>query len=131
MIKIGVPENFDRVKPYFEDPKYQRDLYITAMSGDELQVVVRFKYRGNTVDVYEIIETVPKVAGAVLDGVVRTLLFQMMDADCTICRFHCIPDRMTDYFKNHGFIEGDGYMEHQDFANEFFKPCPGCGGSVD
>ncbi|MEF9918718.1 MAG: hypothetical protein RR310_02675 [Eubacterium sp.] len=131
MIKIMIPKSFDVVAPYFEKLEHQKYLYIVAMDDDELQVIIRFKYKDDIVDVYEILEIAPNVSGAILDGIVRTMLFQMADLDCTTCRFHQIPERMKGYFENHGFTDCGEFQEHQDFANEFFKPCPGCGGDVD
>ena len=126
MIRIGVPKAFDEVAPYFNGADVKKNLYMAVWDDDRMLAAARFKYKDGVVSVFEIKEIADKVPGAVLDGLVRNVLFQTADAGCEVCRFYDFPERMRGYFDNHGFEQRGDYLGLDAYVDEFFKPCPGC-----
>ena len=131
MIKIVIPKNFEVVAPYFKEPEHKRSLYLTAMDGEELLAVARFMVKGETAELYDIINIMPEVPMAVLDGLIRTTLFQAADLGCEACRVYNVPEALKAYFEGHQFNDCGEYISHDAYVYEFFKPCPGCAGAVD
>ncbi len=126
MIRIGVPRNFSEVAAYYPDEAHKKDLYMVAWDEDRVMAICRFKYKNETVSVFDLREIDPAVPGAVLDGLIRNVLFLTAEAGCESCHLYDYPERMQGYFEQHGFTKGEGYLEHQAYVEEFFKPCPGC-----
>ena len=101
------------------------------MDGEELLAVARFMVKGETAELYDIINIMPEVPMAVLDGLIRTTLFQAADLGCEACRVYNVPEALKAYFEGHQFNDCGEYISHDAYVDEFFKPCPGCAGAVD
>lgn len=126
MIRIVVPRDFNMIAPYFKEDDSKRYLYLTAQDDEAILAVIQFKYKGTTATAYQIQCIDKTVSDAVLDGLIRTMLFQMAEAGCESCVFMQVPERLKDYFIRHHFYEKDGNLKHDAYVDEFFKPCPGC-----
>ncbi|MDO4288880.1 MAG: hypothetical protein Q4C55_06800 [Eubacterium sp.] len=126
MIRIGVPKSFGEIAPFFTGEHLKKDLYMAAWDDGRPLAACRFKYKEDWVSIFEIVEIDPGVPGAVLDGLVRNVLFQTADVGCEACRLYDFPKRMRGYFENHGFVDRGDCLEHPAYVDAFFKPCPGC-----
>lgn len=125
MIKIVVVSDYQEIASHFEDEESKKDLFLTAKDDDKLLTILRFKPQGELAVIKGIcqIESTPP---AVLDGIIRTALFQMADMDTKKAVVYGAEGEIREYFLRHGFQEDSGYLIHDDYVPEFFKPCPGC-----
>lgn len=129
MVKIGFPKEFSQIKALFPEKEKERDLYIAAENTENSEILgaIRFFYRDEQVDIYEMIMTYEgKQVMAVFDGIIRTLLFKMAEEGCTAVTVQRAAGEFADYFKGHEFAEENGMLIHRAFPGEFFKPCAGC-----
>lgn len=129
MVKIGFPREFDQIKALFPEKEKERDLYIVAenTANSEILGAVRFFYRNEQVDIYEMIMTYEgDQVIAVFDGIIRTLLYKMAEEGCTALTVQGATGELAEYFKEHEFSEEDDRLIHRAFPGEFFKPCAGC-----
>lgn len=129
MIKIGYPQNFDRIKPYFPEKEKEKDLYIMAEDTEthELMGIVRFFYDASTLSIYEI--QMPYRGEqylSIFDGIIRTLLFKLAGDEYQKVSVKAGEQAFNQYFLNHKFRLVDDQLIHDNFPAEFFKPCEGC-----
>lgn len=104
---------------------------MTAMDDEALLAVARFMAKDETAEIYDILNIKPEVPMAVLDGLIRTTLFQAAELGCEACRVYNVPKTLKAYFEGHQFKDCGEYIGHDAYVDEFFKPCPGCAGAVD
>lgn len=129
MIKIGFPRDFSQIQALFPEKEKERDLYILAedTAKSEILGAVRFFYKAEQVDIYEIVMTYQgDQVMAVFDGIIRTLLYKMAEEGCTTLSVQGATGEFAAYFKDHELIEEGEMLIHRDFVGEFFKPCAGC-----
>lgn len=131
MVKIGYPREFEKIRPLFPQKEKEKDLYISAEDTESGAVLgaIRFFYRADTVYLYE--TQMPyqgEQSMVVFDGIVRTLLFKMGEEECVKAVVRRQESNLDQYFIEHGFVEQDSELRHDNFPAEFFKPCEGCRG---
>jgi hypothetical protein len=129
MIKIGFPRDFSQLKVHFPEKEKERDLYIVAEDTETSKMLgaIRFFYQKNRVDIYENLQLYQgEQYPVIFDGMIRTLLYKMAEEECTMVAVHHVPEELEKYFCDHDFTQEAGVLVHQDFPDEFFKPCPGC-----
>lgn len=129
MIKIGYPQNFERIKPYFPEKEKEKDLYIMAEDTrtDKIMGVIRFFYNDETLFIHEI-QMPYRNEGYldIFDGILRTLLFRMAEDEYKRVNVASSEEDFDKYFLDHGFFKREDTLIHEDFPAEFFKPCEGC-----
>lgn len=129
MIKIGFPREFGQLKVLFPEKEKERDLYIVAEDTEKSEMLgaIRFFYNENQVDIFETILLFQGEQNmAIYDGMIRTLLYKMVEEGCSSVSVRVGKEEFEEYFKDHEFVEESGVLVHKDFIGEFFKPCPGC-----
>lgn len=128
MIRIKPSMDYAAVTAYLPAGDYRQDLFLEAWDDESLLMILRFKPLGEVAEIRDIM-AVAETPWAVLDGIIRTALFQMADLGATQARVTVADETYRDYFRGHGFTEEeDNSLLHPAYIDEFFKPCAGCGG---
>lgn len=126
MIRIATPKSFEQIASLFPEENSKKYLYMAAFDDGDILAVAQFIYHQEIVDVLSIRFVEKEVNMAIIDGLIRTVLFQTADAGCTACRFFNMPENLKPYFYEHQFKKVEDYLWHNEYIDEFFKPCPGC-----
>lgn len=128
MIRIKPSMDYAAVTAYLPPSDYRQDLFLEAWDGEELLMILRFKPVGEVAEIRDI-AAVAETPWAVLDGIIRTALFQMADMGMVKAKAMVTEKSYRDYFLGHGFTEeADESLFHPAYVDEFFKPCAGCSG---
>ncbi|MDD4691919.1 hypothetical protein [Eubacterium aggregans] len=128
MLKFYFPKETDGMASFFEEDALRKSLIMAAEDEVGLLALCRFIYSGSSAVIQEIVKVDHSADMEIFDGLLRSVLFHLMEMGCHSVEVFNGPEDLAEYFRGLGFtLEGD-HWHHDDFPGALFCGCPSCGG---
>lgn len=126
MLKFYFPKDIAICRPFVSEEILNKDLIMVAEEEGKLKALCSFYYSKTQSVVHHLISLEDDPDLLLLDGLFRTVMYHLMEMDCTRVVIESVPEKMMPYFNHLGFEKISGGWASDHFSELLFSGCQSC-----